>query len=208
MKLIKMPTLIRRIFPSKSWHFSSTENEIYLTFDDGPIPEVTPWVLELLNRNNLKATFFCIGDNVRKHPSVYQQIIDDGHAVGNHTMHHLNGWKTTKEDYLIDIKKSQAYISSKLFRPPYGKLRGSQARKINKEFNIIMWSHLTYDFDATVDMNKVFEKIIATIKPGSIIVFHDSLKAEKQLKVILPKIIDWIKSNDYKSVAIPSDACK
>ena len=208
MKLIKMPTLIRRIFPNKSWHFSSLEKEIYLTFDDGPILEVTPWVLELLKSNNLKATFFCIGDNVRKHPSVYQQIIDDGHAVGNHTMHHLNGWKITTADYLDDIKKAQIYISSTLFRPPYGKLRGSQSRKINKEFKIIMWSHLTYDFDATADMNKVFEKIIATIKPGSIIVFHDSLKAEKQLKVILPRIVEWMKNNQFKSVVIPSDACK
>jgi len=203
-----MPTLFRRIFPSKRWHFSSSENNIYLTFDDGPIPEVTPWVLELLKENNLKATFFCIGDNVRKHPQIFQQIIDAGHRVGNHTMHHLNGWKTSTENYLANIKEAKTYISSSLFRPPYGKLSRSQTRKINKEFNIIMWSHLTYDFDATADMDVSFKKITNTLKPGSIIVFHDSLKAEKQLKIILPKMIDWMKNNNFKSALIPSDACK
>lgn len=202
MKIIKTPTLCRKIFPSQSWRFSPLTNDIYLTFDDGPIQNVTPWVLDFLKQEQMQATFFCIGENVQHNPNIYQRILDEGHSVGNHTMNHFNGWKTPNKKYFENIEAAAQLIQSDLFRPPYGKIKKSQVKQLKNKYKIVMWSYLSYDFDENADMNAVFTKITKTLSPGAIIVFHDSLKAEKQLKIILPKLVEWMKKNNFQSKAI------
>lgn len=202
MKIIKTPTLCRKVFPSQSWRFSPLTNDIYLTFDDGPTQNVTPWVLDTLKKHQFKATFFCVGDNVRQHPALFERILKEGHAVGNHTMSHINGWRTNKQKYIENIEAANQLIQSNLFRPPYGKITKSQVRALKNQYQIIMWTFLTYDFDKKADMQLVFKKITKKIFPGAIIVFHDSLKAEKQLKLLLPLLLEWMKTNKMTSKAI------
>jgi|TARA_B110000285_G_scaffold135112_1_gene151405 peptidoglycan/xylan/chitin deacetylase (PgdA/CDA1 family) len=185
----KIPKFIQRLFPSYFFSIPTTEKVIYLTFDDGPIPEVTPWVLEQLAAYNAKATFFMIGDNVRKYPEVYQQVIDGNHAIGNHTFNHLNGWKTDNETYFENVQKCAETIDTKLFRPPYGKLKPSQAKYLRKQYKIILWEILSGDFDKNISSERCLENVLNNTKNGSIIVFHDSLKAEKHLRFVLPKIL-------------------
>ena len=205
------------LFPRRVWAFSSKEPNIYLTFDDGPIPEVTPWVLQLLKQYNAKATFFCIGDNVRKHPEIFQSIVAEGHSIGNHTFHHLKGTETAAEEYLKNIELFEATIRTlndefratsdesphtsyliphtSLFRPPYGKMTSEQAKKVeSKGYKIVMWDVLSADFDTTISAEKCLENVLKNIKSGSVIVFHDSLKAEKNLRYVLPKVLEFIKS--------------
>lgn len=190
------------------WDISSKEKEMFLTFDDGPIPEVTPWVLETLKKNKAKATFFCIGDNIRKHPNLFEQIISEGHAVGNHTFHHINGWKTSTKEYLKDIKLCQQEMESNsavshLFRPPYGKCTSTQAKAIlDDNQKIIMWSIISKDYDAKVSKEKCFENIHTKIKPGSIIVFHDSLKAETNMKYALSKTLEFYSDYKFKKIEL------
>lgn len=190
------------------WDISSKEKEMFLTFDDGPIPEVTPWVLETLKKNKAKATFFCIGDNIRKHPKLFKQIISEGHAVGNHTFHHINGWKTSTKEYLKDIKLFQQEMESNsavshLFRPPYGKCTSTQAKAIlDDNQKIIMWSIISKDYDAKVSKEKCFENIHTKIKPGSIIVFHDSLKAETNMKYALSKTLEFYSDYKFKKIEL------
>ena len=159
------------------WSIKTTKKEVFLTFDDGPIPEVTPWVLETLKQYDAKATFFCVGDNVKKHPDIYRMIVDQGHKVGNHTMNHLNGWTNFNKTYFENIEKCNALIHSNLFRPPYGKIKPSQISHLKNDYRIIMWDVLTKDYDASVTGEYCFEKVKKNCKPGSIIVFHDSIKA-------------------------------
>ena len=192
MYFAKTPILVQRILKRLVWRFVDAE-EVFLTFDDGPIPEVTPFVLDLLQKENIKATFFCVGDNVRKHPEIYQRIIDEGHSIGNHTYHHLNAWKTSNETYLDDIKKADEVIDSKLFRPPYGKISPHLISKLKDQYDIIMWDVLSGDFDPKITADKCYDNVTKNAKHGSIIVFHDSIKAFEKLKIVLPSVISFFK---------------
>lgn len=204
-----MPRFIQRLYPERIWAFSRKKDSIYLTFDDGPIPEVTPWVLDELKKHNAKATFFCIGDNVHKHPEVFQRIISEGHSVGNHTFNHLNGWKTGAVEYVENVEKAGREMISNsefrilnsefLFRPPYGKITFKQAKVLKeKGFKIVMWDIISYDYDARVSEEECLQNVLKNIKPGSVIVFHDSLKAEKNLRYVLPKVLEFISLKSWK----------
>ncbi|MEJ6982109.1 polysaccharide deacetylase family protein [Pedobacter sp. P351] len=193
MYFVKTPFFLRWMYPGLVWKKPSA-NSIYITFDDGPIPEVTPFALKALAEHNAKATFFCIGDNVRKHPEIYQEVIKAGHSVGNHTFNHLNGWNTDDEKYLENIDECADYVTSDLFRPPYGKIKKSQIMKLKilrPEIKVIMWDVLSGDFDQNVSPEKCLKNLLSTTVPGSIIVFHDSLKAFDRLKYVLPKALDY-----------------
>jgi peptidoglycan/xylan/chitin deacetylase (PgdA/CDA1 family) len=193
MRFFYTPRWLQWLQPQSLWRGKGAENKVYLTFDDGPIPEVTPFVLETLAQFQAKATFFCVGDNVRKHPTIFQQIIEAGHRVGNHTYNHLNGWKTDTEVYLENVAQCQQYLpnTTPFFRPPYGKLTYLQAKKIRQDYKIVMWNVLTYDFDATLAPETCLQKVQQYTKAGAIIVFHDSLKAERNLRYTLPRFLAW-----------------
>ncbi|MFK5983658.1 MAG: polysaccharide deacetylase family protein [Flavobacteriaceae bacterium] len=214
--LVKTPQFVQRIFPERVWAFPNNNNDVYLTFDDGPIPEVTPWVLSLLKKHQAKATFFCIGDNISKHPTIFQQVISEGHSIGNHTFNHLNGWKTNTEEYIgncvtfeeilkrVQDDKTSSILHSKfriqnselLFRPPFGKMTSKQAAILQqKGYRIIMWDVLSADFDSSISKEKCLENVINNLQSGSIIVFHDSLKAEEKLRYVLPKMLKHLKEN-------------
>ena len=199
--LVKTPSLIKFVFRNLVWSFSKKEKVIYLTFDDGPTPEITEWTLQELNKYNAKATFFCIGKNIQQHPEIFQKIIENNHSIGNHTHNHLNGIKTTTSNFIKNIEDSENCIqknsklktqNSKLFRPPYGKLRFSQSRKIReKGYKIIMWDVLSADFDTSISKKKCLENVIRNTKNGSVIVFHDSEKATKNLQFVLPQVLEY-----------------
>lgn len=198
-----MPRIIQLLYPGRIWAFSKKEKVVYLTFDDGPIPEITPWVLETLGKRGAKATFFCIGENVKKHPSIFQEIIAKGHAVGNHTFSHLNGWQTESSKYIENTLFAKKLIPSKLFRPPYGKITSSQARILQKKgYKIVMWTLISYDYDANISAEKCLQNVLGNIRPGSIVVFHDSLKAEKNLRYVLPRVLEFIEEKGWKSKSI------
>jgi peptidoglycan/xylan/chitin deacetylase (PgdA/CDA1 family) len=194
----KTPNLIKHYLGDYVWERPNAQNKIYLTFDDGPIPEVTPWVLDVLKQNNIKATFFCVGENISKYPDIFKQLINDGHSIGNHTYNHLKGWKTKTEVYLDNIQKAQNEISShgistQLFRPPYGKLTPSQTKALYKlNYDIVMWSVLSKDYRQTLSSDKVLDNIICNTISGSIIVCHDNIKAFDNLKKALPKAIEHL----------------
>jgi peptidoglycan/xylan/chitin deacetylase (PgdA/CDA1 family) len=201
---VKTNPLIKKIFSKLIWDLPNSDKKIYLTFDDGPIPEVTEWVLDVLKQEGIKATFFCIGDNIRKHPTIYNRIHSEGHQTGNHTFHHLKGWKTNTANYIADFKLCETEhlkltsVKAFLFRPPYGKIKASQSKIIRQSgYKIIMWDVLSYDFDATVSPEKCLENVISNTAQGSIIVFHDSLKAEKNMRYALPKAIHFLKSKGF-----------
>ena len=192
---------LRKFFPGCIWDIKTKEKIIYLSFDDGPHPTITPFVLNELKKYNAKATFFCIGDNVRKFPDIYQQVINEGHAIGNHTMHHINGWKNTDEDYLKDISEAKKYIDSSLFRPPYGRVKRSQLRQLptaNYKLSTVMWSVLAGDWVATLTPQKCFEQVKNNVYPGCIIVFHDSEKANERMSYALPKLLDHFSKLGYR----------
>ncbi|MDY0903379.1 polysaccharide deacetylase family protein [Pedobacter sp. CFBP9032] len=213
MYLIKSPLLLKWYYPSLLWNKSRTEKVIYLTFDDGPIPNVTDFVLKTLKAFNAKATFFCIGDNIVKHPDVYANVINDGHAIGNHTFNHLKGWKTDDETYIENILKCQALTKSNLFRPPYGRIKKSQIRSLQSlvlspqsdsrlkiqysRLNIIMWDVLSGDFDINLSPEKCYQNVIRHTENGSIIVFHDSLKAFDRLAYALPRVLKYFKNKGF-----------
>jgi len=199
---IKTNAIIKKIFSNHVWEISNTENKIYLTFDDGPIPEITEWVLEELKKHNAKATFFCIGHNIEKHPEIFEKVINDAHSVGNHTFNHLNGWKTSTKEYLENFKLCEDSISnlqskiynlkSKLFRPPYGKIKFSQSKKLRKlGYKIIMWDVLSADYDTAISPEKCLENVLKNVSSGSIIVFHDSVKAFPNLEYTLPRALKY-----------------
>ncbi len=199
--LVKTPSLIKFVFRNLVWSFSKKEKVIYLTFDDGPTPEITEWTLQELNKYNAKATFFCIGKNIQQHPEIFQKIIENNHSIGNHTHNHLNGIKTTTSNFIKNIEDSENCIqknsnlktqNSKLFRPPYGKMKFSQSKIIKtKGYKIIMWDVLSADFDTSISKEKCLENVIRNTKNGSIIVFHDSEKATKNLQFVLPQLLEY-----------------
>lgn len=210
--LVKSPAVLKWIFPKRIWSLPNKTNTVYLTFDDGPIPEVTPWVLDILKHYKIKASFFCIGDNVQKHPLIYNRIVNEGHAIGNHTYNHLNGWKTATKDYIQNCKKFEEILNqvqddksiiNNLFRPPYGKITSKQSRLIQKKgYSIIMWDVLSADFDVSISEEKCLQNVLKNIKPGSIIVFHDSLKAEKKLRYVLPKALEFVSTQKWQCAKI------
>ncbi len=192
------PRFYRWLFPKGIWRLPiEGEKVVYLTFDDGPIPEVTPWVLDLLDAYDIKATFFCVGDNVRKHPDVYQMVLDRGHRVGNHTFNHIQGLKTLTLKYIRNAQLGTEYIKSDLFRPPHGHMRLPQFFLLRKKYKIILWDVVTRDYSKLKTPEEVFGNVKKYTRNGSIIVFHDSLKAEKNMKYALPKSIEWLKEQGY-----------
>jgi peptidoglycan/xylan/chitin deacetylase (PgdA/CDA1 family) len=208
MYLITTPWWLRMLFPGCIWQMPTKEKVVYLTFDDGPHPTATPFVLDQLKQFNAKGTFFCIGKNVATYPSIYQQLLAEGHTTGNHTMHHLNGWKTHDAIYLKDIEEAALLINSWMMRPPYGRIKWSQIRKIKSEKSkikidrIVMWSVIAADFDTDIDGEKCYQNVVQNIEPGSIIVFHDSAKALPRLQYALPEVLRWLKENGYQMKAL------
>jgi len=199
---IKTPWIVKKFFSSYIWNLTTNRNEVFLTFDDGPHPTITPWVLDQLKHYNAKATFFCIGNNVEKHPDVYRKILDEGHATGNHSYHHLNGWKTDDKNYIDDVSKAAQIIKSNLFRPPYGRIKNSQAKKIagalqTNNQQIIMWDVLSADFDSSFSAGQCLNNVIENVSAGSIIVFHDSEKAFHNLKYALPKTLEHLNKEGF-----------
>ncbi|HAT63026.1 MAG TPA: polysaccharide deacetylase family protein [Flavobacteriaceae bacterium] len=211
MKLLftKTPKFVTWLFPKRIWAFSRSEDKIYLTFDDGPIPEVTTWVLDQLKAYNAKATFFCIGENIKKHTNIFERIISEGHAFGNHSFNHLKGTETSTEKYIQNVDAFEKTIQnlkiekSNLFRPPYGKITKKQAKILQKKgYKIVMWDVLSYDWDKDISEEKCLQNVLQNIQPGSIVVFHDSLKAEKNLRFVLPKVLDNLSNRNLKLAAI------
>ena len=198
----KKERIAAKIFKDLIWHFAGREKELYLTFDDGPTPEVTQWVLNTLAKYNAKATFFCVGEKVMTYTDLYEKIITDGHAVGNHSFSHLKGWITSNKDYVDDVKKAKEFINSDLFRPPYGRIKPAQSYELKKEYHIIMWDVLTKDYDDTIDPEKCLNYVLNHSEGGSIIVFHDTAKAFKNLQYVLPKVLDYYSEKGFVFKAI------
>lgn len=195
---IQPPLLIKLFYPNVLWREKTKEKIVYLTFDDGPIPQVTPWVIEELKKHNIKATFFCVADNVRKHPEIFESLANNDFVVGNHTYSHKPVSKTGIDDYIKDIEKSKKYISSNIFRPPHGIIYPWHVRKIRQHFKkIVCWDVLTMDYRNDLTANDVFENVKKFVRPGSVIVFHDSLKAWDRLQYALPMTIEYLKKEGY-----------
>lgn len=202
MFIERPPKIMRRLFPYGEFMLDGTDGKIYLTFDDGPIPESTPWVLDTLDRYGVKATFFMVGDNVRKYPELYQEVLRRGHAVGNHTMHHLRGLFTSTVDYVDDVIHAGVHIGSGLFRPPHGFMRKSQARLLFSRYRIIMFDLVTRDYSSRLSAEDVVGNVKKYVRPGSIVVFHDSLKSiDKNLKA-LPESLEWLLDQGYRFALI------
>jgi peptidoglycan-N-acetylglucosamine deacetylase len=192
------PYLLRKLYPKCIWRMPSSENKIYLTFDDGPVPEVTPWVLDVLDRHGIKATFFCVGENVKKYPDLYKEIVRRGHTTANHTFNHIKGLSTSNEDYFQNVERCREEVSSDLFRPPYGQIKPSQQNFLSKNYRIIMWDVLSYDYSSAISPEKCLENVMRNTRRGSIIVFHDSLKAMPNLEFALPKALEGLKEKSYE----------
>jgi peptidoglycan/xylan/chitin deacetylase (PgdA/CDA1 family) len=205
---VKTPLVAKKMFPNYIWDIATTNKELYLTFDDGPTPEITNWTLDTLKQYDAKATFFCIGSNIEKHPTIFENIIKDDHAIGNHTQNHIKGWTTKTKNYFKDVKEAQTIINSKtdnlqssivtLFRPPYGQIKPKQGRKlIDIGYQIIMWDVLSFDWDQDLSEEKCLENVVSKSKAGSIIVFHDSVKASKNMMYTLPKVLEVFSKKGY-----------
>lgn len=204
MLIERPPLFYRLLFPEAIWRIKHRRRKVvFLTFDDGPIPEVTPWVLDTLDRYGIKATFFMVGDNVRRHHELLEEVRRRGHAVGNHTMHHLQGMKVTAYRYMHDISEANDLIDSPLFRPPHGLLRWKQARAIKDRYNLVMYDLVTRDYSKKLNPEQVFNNVRRHVRNGSIIVFHDSLKAEKNMKAVLPRAIEYLRSLGYEFEPLP-----
>ncbi len=188
---VKSPQIIKKLFPDLVWEIKTNKKEVYLTFDDGSHPDITPKVLKILDEFGVQATFFCVGENVKKYPKTFNLITSRGHAVGNHTYNHLNGWNTSNSEYFDNIEKAGTLIHSNLFRPPYGRITPSQIKVLKKKFSIVMWTVLTYDFDKKISTKQCFHNSINKVSPGSIIVFHDSLKAANNMLTTLPLFLKY-----------------
>lgn len=210
MKLVTAPRILQWIYPNRLWSFPDATQKVFLTFDDGPHPEITPWVLDLLQAYQAKATFFCVGNNVDKYPDVVARIIREGHTVGNHTFNHLNGRKTKPDRYIENVEKAQQTLAKNsaighatqtdgaLFRPPFGRISGKQARTLQKRgYKIVMWHIVSYDFDVTLTKEKCLKNVLNNIRSGSIVVFHDSLKAENNLRYALPRTLEQLSKEGF-----------
>lgn len=191
------PWLLRVLYPSAIWRMNPDEKAVYLTFDDGPIPDITPWVLDLLDTYNIKATFFMVGDNVRKHPEEFRMVVDRGHRIGNHTFNHIRGFEYLSNNYLGNTDKANELLQTDLFRPPHGHMRWAQYYTLKKYYKIIMWDVVTRDYSKKKNGRQVLNIVKKYVRNGSIITFHDSLKSEKNLKYALPRSIEWMKEQGY-----------
>lgn len=191
------PFILRTLMPGLTWKVNTTEKVIYVTFDDGPHPEITPRVLDILDQFQAKATFFCVGENVKKYPDTYQEILRRGHQTGNHSHNHLKGWMTGNKDYFNNIKQAAELIDSKLFRPPYGKITPGQSRHLKKQFQIVMWSVISYDFYAGISPEQCLKNVVNNSHPGTIAVFHDSEKSAKNMLYALPRYLETMKTIGY-----------
>ena len=202
---IERPLLLYRLLiPEAKWRLKSQgRSVVYLTFDDGPIPEVTPWVIDVLDRYDIKATFFLVGDNVRRYPELLEEIKRRGHSYGNHTMHHLQGLHCTRKTYLRDIIEADKLIESPLFRPPHGLLFRSQAKAVAQRYTIVMHDLITRDYDRSLRPERILDNVKRYARNGSVIVFHDSLKSETNLRYALPRAIEWLKEQGYEFEKIP-----
>jgi len=200
MYLVKSPLLLKWYYPSLVWNKVRDQKVIYLTFDDGPIPDVTTFVLKTLKAFDARATFFCVGDNIVKHPDIFQNLLDDGHQVGNHTFNHLRGWATPDAEYLQNFQQCQQLTQTNLFRPPYGRIKKSQVRLIKQtcpQVQIVMWDVLSGDFDTSLTPEDCFRNVIQYTENGSIVVFHDHLKAMDRLEYTLPKVLQHFREQGY-----------
>lgn len=208
--LTKTPGLLKGMYPSCTWNFERDQKKIYFTFDDGPHPVATPFVLDTLKQFNAKATFFCIGKNVVSHPDIYKRILNEGHTTGNHTFNHLNGWKTTDSEYIKNIGEARKYIDSRLFRPPYGRISKFQIRLLTASenvkqktvFKIIMWDVLSGDFDLSLSADKCAKNVTANAREGSIVVFHDSEKALPRMQKALVESLRFFSEKGFGFEAI------
>ena len=207
MLIEQPPRIYRWFFPGAFWRISTPKDKqksVCLTFDDGPTPEMTPWILDTLDDYNIKATFFCVGENVRNHPDIYKMILDRGHCVGNHTYNHIQGIRYWSKNYIRNVAEASRYIDSPLFRPPHGHMRFPQVLRLRKMFRIIMWDVVTRDYSPHMTSNGVFNIVKRYTRNGSIIVFHDSLKAKGRLEEALPKSIEWLKQQGYEFLSLSS----
>lgn len=196
--LVRPPGLLRKIYKNSLWRMNSDERIIYLTFDDGPIEELTPWVLDVLKQYNVKATFFCVGNNIDKHNPIFQRLLQEGHRVGNHTYNHIKGWKTKTAAYLENVEQCQQLTQTNLFRPPYGRIKKKQFSLISQTYTVVFWDVLTHDYDQLISPQICLENSIKYTRNGSIVVFHDNIKAQKNLKFVLPQYIEHFLKLNYK----------
>ncbi len=192
------PAFIHRLFPELLWNVAVTDNIIYLTFDDGPHPVITPKVLNILEQYDAKACFFCVGNNVQRYPKIFHLVKDAGHLIGNHSYHHINGWRTPDDLYFEDVDKCNKLVRSHYFRPPYGKIRPSQMRYLKKHYQLVMWSVVTYDFDRETTGEECFQRSVNKTTRGSIVVFHDSEKAEKNMLYALPRFLEYFSEKGFR----------
>lgn len=193
-----VPRIIQKLFPRRVWQINTDQKVLYISFDDGPHERITPMVLQLLEKYGALATFFCIGDRVNKHPECFELIKQAGHAIGNHTYHHVNGWKTDPTIYVADVQKAAALIDSKMFRPPYGRLTSAQFQRLEQQgFKTIMWTILSGDYDKRLTPEQCAARVVQTLQPGAIILFHDSEKAEKNMMVALEKLLEEGSARGY-----------
>ncbi len=203
--LHRSPFWLQWILSDYTWRIDTSEKIIYLTFDDGPIPVVTEYVMGVLESFNAEATFFCIGDNVRKHPDIFEELKRRGHSIGNHTYNHLNGWKTADDVYLDNFLRCQDILQTdtRLFRPPYGRIRKAQYRLLPKDTRVMMWDVLTGDFSQDVLPGQALNSAIRLSRPGTIMLLHDSIKAEKKMSYILPRVLEHFSEKGYRFEALP-----
>jgi len=204
MLIVRPPSLLTRALRRMTWDLHGDHREVYLTFDDGPTPVVTPWVLEHLDDADAKGTFFCLGRNVDKHPEIYHQILSRGHSVGNHSYSHLKGFRSSIRRYMDDVNLASDMIDSKLFRPPYGRIFPGQVKAVLQHYDIIMWDVLSIDYNSGLSGDRVLHNVTRNVKPGSIIVFHDSDKAADNLYYALPRTLEFLKEEGYSMKSIPS----
>ena len=198
MLIEQPPKLLRWLYPRALWRMDKNVKAVYLTFDDGPIPNITPWVLDLLDKYNIKATFFLVGDNVRKHPEEFKMIVERGHRVGNHTFNHISGLKYLSYNYLENTNKADELINSTLFRPPHGWMRWGQYMVLSHRYTVVMWDLVTRDYSKRLNGRQVLRNVKKYVRNGSIITFHDSIKSEKNMKYALPRAIEWLKEQGYE----------
>jgi peptidoglycan-N-acetylglucosamine deacetylase len=202
MYLVKTPSYLRQAFPQLEWSYQTKQKSLFLTFDDGPDPATTPVILDILQRYKAKGTFFCVGDNIQKYPTVFNDLLDNGHQVGSHTFNHLNGWRTPNVEYYRNVRRAAALTQTPLFRPPYGRITPNQSKFLAKYYRIVMWDVLSGDFDTEVSADVCYSNVVKNAKNGSIIVFHDSLKSIKTVQEALPKILDHFALRGYAFEAI------
>jgi peptidoglycan/xylan/chitin deacetylase (PgdA/CDA1 family) len=202
MNLVRIPRIIIKVFPEITWDIQGAQPSLYLTFDDGPTPEITTDILSVLARFNVKATFFCIGRNAERNPGIYQLILAKGHATGNHTYSHLKGWYTPNHEYYNDISLAAQFIRSGLYRPAYGMITPSQLQHLKQKYRIIMWDVMSYDFAYNTSPEKCLKNVIRTARSGSIIVFHDSVKASKKVLYALPRVLEYYTERGYSFKSI------